>query len=75
MSEAVPKRMTEAEFLAWQSGRDRRYEFVDGTPQAMTDARIRHDIARGSAERHLAPQLRAAGKGFRPPMSAEFNRS
>ena len=66
MPEAVPKRMTEAEFLAWQSGRDQRYELVDGVPQAMTGARIRHDIARGNADRHLAPQLRAAGKGCRP---------
>jgi Uma2 family endonuclease len=66
MSEAVASRMTEAEFLAWQSGRDQRYELVDGLPQAMTGARIRHDIARGNADRHLAPQLRAAGKGCRP---------
>ena len=66
MSEAVRKRMTEAEFLAWQSGRDQRYELVDGVPQAMTGARIRHDIARGNADRHLAPQLRAAGKFCRP---------
>ncbi len=58
--------MTEAEFLAWQSGQDQRYELVDGVPQAMTGARIRHDIARGNADRHLAPQLRAAGKGCRP---------
>jgi Uma2 family endonuclease len=58
--------MTEAEFLAWQSGRDQRYELVDGVPQAMTGARIRHDIARGNADRHLAPQLRAAGNGCRP---------
>jgi Uma2 family endonuclease len=60
MSEAVAKRMSEAEFLAWQSGRDQRYELVDG------GARIRHDIARGNADRHLAPQLGAAGKGCRP---------
>jgi Uma2 family endonuclease len=66
MPEAVRKRMTEAEFLAWQSDQDQRYELVDGVPQAMTGARIRHDIARGNADRHLAPQLRAAGKGCRP---------
>jgi hypothetical protein len=48
--------MTEAEFLAWQSGREQRYELVDGVPRAMTGARIRHDIARGNADRHLAPQ-------------------
>jgi Uma2 family endonuclease len=66
MSEAVRKRMTEAEFLAWQSGQDQRYELVDGVTQAMTGARIRHDIARGNADRHLAPQLRAASKGCRP---------
>ena len=61
MSEAISKRMTEAEFLAWQSGRDQRYELVDGIPQAMTGIRIRHDNARGNADRHLAPQLKAAG--------------
>jgi Uma2 family endonuclease len=65
-SEAVRKRMTEAEFLAWQSGQDQRYELVDGVPRAMTGARIRHDIARGNADRHLAPQLRAVSKCCRP---------
>ena len=58
--------MTEAEFLAWQSDQDLRYELVDGVPQAMTGAWIRHDIARGNADRHLAPVLRAAGTGCRP---------
>jgi hypothetical protein len=32
----------------------------------MTGARIRHGIARGSANRHLAPQLRAASNCYRP---------
>lgn len=58
--------MTEAEFLAWQAGCDQRYELVDGVPQGMTGAPIRHDMARGNADRHLAPPLRAAGKGCRP---------
>ena len=58
--------MTEAEFLDWQLSREARYELVDGFPQAMTGARIRHDIARGNADRHLAPQLRTSGKGCRP---------
>lgn len=66
MSEAAPRRMTLAEFLAWQRGQQERYELVDGFPQAMTGARVRHDIARGNAEAWLRPALRNAGQGGLP---------
>ncbi len=32
MASAAPKRMTLAEFLAWDDGTDRRYELLDGMP-------------------------------------------
>jgi hypothetical protein len=31
--------MTVEEFLAWQSGQDQLYEFVDGMPMAMAGSR------------------------------------
>lgn len=66
MSERAPRRMTLAEFLEWQRGRELRYELVDGFPQAVTGARLRHDIARGNADAWLRPALRAAGHGCLP---------
>jgi Uma2 family endonuclease len=65
-ADAALRRMTEGEFLEWQRGQDLRYELVDGQPQAMTGARVRHDIARGNAESHLRPGLRKAGRGCLP---------
>lgn len=66
MSEAARRRMTLAEFLEWQRGQEQRYELVDGFPQAMTGARVRHDIGRGNAEAWLRPALRNAGRGCLP---------
>lgn len=66
MSERPPRRMTLAEFLEWQRGQELRYELVDGFPQAMTGARLRHDIARGNADAWLRSALRAAGHGCLP---------
>ncbi len=43
MSDRARRAMTVAEFLAWQSGQDRLYEFVDGEPVAMAGAKLRHD--------------------------------
>jgi Uma2 family endonuclease len=54
------------EFLEWQRGQELRYELVDGFPQAMTGARVRHDIARGNADAHLRAALRNAGHGCLP---------
>jgi len=58
--------MTLAEFLEWQRGQELRYELVEGFPQAMTGARVRHDIARGNAEAYLRSALRNAGQGCLP---------
>src|SRR5208283_1995632 len=66
MSELAPRRMTLMEFLEWQRGQPLRYELVDGFPQAMTGARVRHDIARGNADSHLRSALRNAGNGCLP---------
>jgi Uma2 family endonuclease len=66
MSELAPRRMTLAEFVEWQRGQELRFELVDGFPQAMTGARVRHDIARGNAEAYLRSALRNAGHGCLP---------
>ncbi len=66
MSERAPRRMTLMEFLEWQRDQDLRYELVDGFPQAMTGARVRHDIARGNADAYLRTALRNAGHGCLP---------
>lgn len=66
MSERAPRRMTLVEFLEWQRGQELRYELVDGYPQAMTGARVRHDIARGNADAYLRTALRNAGHGCLP---------
>ncbi len=66
MPEPPPQRMTLAEFLEWQRGQELRYELVDGFPQAMTGARLRHDMARGNADAYLRQALRNAGHGCLP---------
>jgi Uma2 family endonuclease len=66
MAERAARLMTEAEFLDWQRGQELRYELVDGFPQAMTGAKVRHDIARGNAEGHLRQALRGTGSGCLP---------
>lgn len=58
--------MSESEFLEWQRGQELRYELVDGIPQAMTGAKVRHDIVRGNAEAYLRPLLRNVGSGCLP---------
>lgn len=66
MPERAPQLMTLAKFLEWQRGQELRYELVDGFPQAMTGARVRHDIARGNADAYLRQALRSAGQGCLP---------
>ncbi len=58
--------MTLVEFLEWQREQEQRYELVDGFAQAMTGARVRHDIARGNADAYLRAALRNAGHGCLP---------
>lgn len=60
------RRMTLPEFLEWQRGQELRYELVDGFPQAMTGARVRHDIALGNADAYLRSALRNAARGCLP---------
>jgi len=38
----MPRRMTLAEFLAWNDGTDTRYELYDGQPVAMSPTRWAH---------------------------------
>ena len=44
MADAAEKRMTVAEFLAWDDGTDTRYELIDGRPVAMAPAAPSHSI-------------------------------
>lgn len=53
MAERAPRRMTLSEFLEWQRGQELRYELVEGFPQTMTGAHVRHDIARGNADAYV----------------------
>jgi Uma2 family endonuclease len=66
MPKPAARRMTLLEFLEWQRGQELRYELVDGFPQAITGARLRHDLARGNADAWLRTALRAAGHGCLP---------
>lgn len=66
MSERAVRRMTEAEFLAWQRHQEERYELVDGTPRAMTVARFRHDRVLGNVFSTLLSALEAIDSPCRP---------
>ena len=44
MVETAEKRMTVAEFLAWDDGTDTRYELIDGRPVAMAPVAASHSI-------------------------------
>jgi Uma2 family endonuclease len=61
MSDRARRAMTIGEFLSWQSGQDRLYEFVDGEPVAMAGAKLRHDHVTVNALSEITRQLRAAG--------------
>ena len=50
------KRMTVAEFLAWDDGTDTRYELIDGRPVAMAPAAPNHSII---ASKIAGPRKRA----------------
>lgn len=66
MSEPLATRMTEPEFLDWQSSQENRYELVDGVPRAMTGARFRHDRVVGNAFNSLFDALEAIGSPCHP---------
>ena len=57
MDEVTLRRMTVAEFFAWEPGDEERYELVDGRPVKMTGARRRHDRIVGNLNRVLGTQL------------------
>lgn len=62
MSEAIQRRMSIEEFLAWQSRQELNYELVDGIPvlplKSMTGATQRHDRVTVNILRELSNQLR-----------------
>lgn len=65
-SNSARRRMTVAEFLAWNSGDDRHYELVDGRPVAMAPPSRAHRLIAGQLLRHLGN--RVSGRG---PCSVE----
>lgn len=59
MAEAAERRMTVSEFLAWDSGDDRRHELIDGVPVAMAPASRAHGALAGALAGLLFPWVRA----------------
>lgn len=57
MEDPVRPRLGIDEFYAWVSGRDRKYELVDGQPVMMAGATRRHDRIAGNAIRVIGTQL------------------
>ncbi len=65
MADAAEKRMTVAEFLAWDDGTDTRYELIDGRPVAMAPAAPNHSI--------IASKIAGAlENGLKPPCYASI---
>ena len=60
MASPAPKRMTLAEFLAWDDGTDRRYELLDGIPVMMAPSLEAH----GELAAVLAMEI---GSRVKPP--------
>lgn len=66
MAQAAGKRMTVAEFLAWDDGTEARYELVDGWPVAMNPPGGPHRTIAANATAFLSNALR-----HRPPYRPE----
>jgi Uma2 family endonuclease len=49
MGDLAERRMTLAEFLAWEDGTDTRYELIKGAPRAMAPAYPRHGLIQRNA--------------------------
>ena len=49
MGDLAGRRMTLAEFLAWDDGTETRYEVINGEPRAMAPAYPRHALIPQSA--------------------------
>ena len=62
---AQGKRMTVAEFLAWDDGAPTRYELVDGRPGAMNPPAARHADIVENVGRALERQLRPPCRVYR----------
>jgi Uma2 family endonuclease len=74
MAEAAPRRMTLAEFLAWDSGDDRPYELIAGIVRAMAPPSLvrqmlvsRFDREIGAALDQRPPCIVLPGAGIQPP--------
>lgn len=61
LSGSSPRLLTMDEFLAWQAGQDRLFEFVDGQPVAMAGAKLRHDRITTNAIREIGARFRSSG--------------
>jgi Uma2 family endonuclease len=59
MVETAEKRMTVAEFLAWDDGTDTRYELIDGRPVAMAPVAASHSIIVVNLGHALKSRLKA----------------
>lgn len=53
--------MTLEQFLAWEEQQERRHEFVDGLPRAMTGGTLRHSTIAGNVYRALYATARRTG--------------
>jgi Uma2 family endonuclease len=62
MSEPALRRMTLAEFLAWDDGTDTRYKLIDGVPLAMARPKRAHGILTA----RLAAAIEAGLRSRRP---------
>jgi len=61
LAEAAERRMTLAEFLAWDDGTETRYELIDGQPRAMAPAYPRHGLIERNAGRAIESLLGLGG--------------
>ncbi|MEK0082617.1 Uma2 family endonuclease [Benzoatithermus flavus] len=64
-SERTERRMTVAEFLAWNDGTETRYELVNGMLVAMNQPAIRHALVCDNIGRALERQVRPPCRVFR----------
>ena len=61
MSQAMRKRLTFEQFLAWESRQEFKHEFVDGEPVAMAGASVGHNLIQTNLISATVPKLRGTG--------------
>ena len=61
MGDLAERRMTLAEFLAWDDGSDTRYEFLRGQPRGMAPASGRHGVIQRNAGRAIEARIGLTG--------------